>query len=181
MMYQDICICICQNMLVKRAIFIFPKQQDKVRAIAVLGELDGFPSMNNVWAKAVKYLLRLIQSTANVLLNAAFETVSKETHNWLQGIYHCLTQNGFLNIWFDPPGVNSNFHVGLKHRLNDQYIQSWRSKIHNSSRLTLLKRLETTFDNSVYINRVRTPVCYSHVFLLMWMYIRWYPHCMPYL
>ena len=72
--------------------------------------------------------------------------------------YHCLTQNGFSNIWFDPPGVNSNFHVVLKQRLNDQYIQSWRSKIGNSSRFTPLKKLKTTFDSSVYIDRVRNPV-----------------------
>ena len=126
--------------------------------VAVLGELGRFPIMNNVWAIAVKYWLRLVQSTANTLLNAAFETVCLENHNWLQGIYHCLTQNGFRNIWFDPPGVNSNFHVVLKQRLNDQYIQSWRSKIGNSSRFTLLKKLKTTFDRSVHIDRVRNPV-----------------------
>ena len=126
--------------------------------VAVLGELGRFPIMNNVWAIAVKYWLRLVQSTANTLLNAAFETVCIENHNWLQGIYHCLIQNGFKNIWFDPPGVNSNFHLVLKQRLNDQYIQSWRSKIGNSSRFTLLKKLKTTFDRSVYIDRVRNPV-----------------------
>ena len=87
-----------------------------------------------------------------------FETVFIENHNWLQGIYHCLTQNGFRNIWFDPPGVNSNFHVNLKQWLNDQYIESWRSKIGNSSRFTRLKKLITTFDRSVYIDRVRNPV-----------------------
>ena len=43
-------------------------------------------------------------------------------------------------------------------RLNDQYVQSWRSKIENSSRFTLLKKLKTTFDRSVYIDRVRNPV-----------------------
>ena len=96
-------------MLVKGDIFIFPKQQDKVWAIAVLGELDRFPSMNNLWTISVKYWVRLVQSTVNVLLKAAFETVSTENHNWFQGIYNCLTQNGFMNIWFDPPGVNNYF------------------------------------------------------------------------
>ena len=39
-----------------------------------------------------------------------------------------------------------------------QYIQSSRSKIENSSRFTLLKKLKTTNDRSVYIDRVRNPV-----------------------
>ena len=126
--------------------------------VAVLGELGRFPIMNNVWDIAVKHWLCLVQSTANTLSNAAFETVCVENHNWLQGIYHCLTQNGFRNIWFDPPGVNSNFHVVLKQRLNDQCKQSWRSKIGNSSRFTLWKKLKTPFDRSLYIDRVRNPV-----------------------
>lgn len=125
--------------------------------LAVLGELGRFPLNNTVWATCIKYWVRLHGGTRNELLNAAFRTAWEENHNWLQGIFHILTCNGFRYIWDHPPSSDSNFHVIYKRSLNDQYIQIWRSKLIESKRFTLLDKIKPTFSRSSYIDKIRNP------------------------
>ena len=128
---------------------------------AVQGELGIFPIEHRAYSLAVKYWLRLHNTTKNVLLNEAFNVVQNDNHEWIQSIQSLLCTNGFRYVWLNPMAVNpENFHKILRRRLDDQYIQIWRDKITSSSRFSLLGILDANssgFARSSYINIIQNP------------------------
>ena len=85
---------------------------------AVLGEVGRYPLTITCWSQVLKYWLRLVNGTKNVLLNSAFQKASHENHTWVQAMYLRLNRNGFKQTWLNQPDACSNFHVIFKHCLN---------------------------------------------------------------
>ena len=56
---------------------------------AVLGELGRYPLTITCWSQVVKYCLRLVNGTNNVLLNSAFQMASHENHTWAKQYISC--------------------------------------------------------------------------------------------
>ena len=124
---------------------------------AVLGELGRYPLTITCWSQVVKYWLRLVNGTNNVLLNSAFQMASHENHTWVQAIYFMLNRNGFKQTWLYHPDTSSNFHVIFKQCLVDQFIQQWRGIIGTSKRFCLLNAVKPTFQRSNYIDTIKSP------------------------
>ena len=124
---------------------------------AVLGELGRYPLTITCWSQVVKYWLRLVNGTKNVLLNSAFQMASHENHTWVQAIYFMLNRNGFKQAWLYHPDTSSNFHVIFKQCLVDQFIQQWRGIIGTSKRFCLLNAVKPTFQRSNYIDTIKSP------------------------
>ena len=124
---------------------------------AVLGELGRYPLTITCWSQVVKYWLRLVNGTKNVLLNSAFQMASHENHTWVQAIYFMLNRNGFKQTWLYHPDTSSNFHVIFKQCLVDQFIQQWRGIIGTSKRFCLLNAVKPTFQRSNYIDTIKSP------------------------
>ena len=124
---------------------------------AVMGELSRYPLSYNTWVAIIKYWMRLNNGTENMILNAAFQLAYNENHRWVQAVYHVLNHNGFKEVWLNPPPPESNFHVIIKQRLRDQYMQHWKAKISSSSWVSLLNTLKGTFERSRYIDTIKDP------------------------
>ena len=124
---------------------------------AVLGELGRYPLTITCWSQVVKYWLRLVNGTKNVLLNSAFQMASHENHTWVQAIYFMLNRNGFKQTWLYHPDTSSNFHAIFKQCLVDQFIQQWRGIIGTSKRFCLLNAVKPTFQRSNYIDTIKSP------------------------
>ena len=124
---------------------------------AVMGELGRYPLSYNIWVAIIKYWMRLNNGTGNMILNAAFQLAYNENHRWIQAVCHVLNHNGFKDVWLNPPPPESNFHVIIKQRLRDQYMQRWKAKISSSSRFSLLNNLKCTFERSRYIDTIKDP------------------------
>ena len=101
--------------------------------------------------------MRLNDGTENVILSAAFQLAYNENHRWVQAVYHVLNYNGFKEVWLNPSPPESNFHVIIKQRLRDQYIQRWKAKISSSNRFSFLNNLKGTFERSSYIDTIKDP------------------------
>ena len=128
--------------------------------LAVRGELGRYPISHSANAFAVKYWLRLSTGTANALLNEAFNICSLNEFDYVQGIQYLLCENGFGNVWADPRSVNRDyFHKIFKQRLNDQYLQVWNERLHNSNRFKTLKVLE--FGNGTIVFTYNSPLSRS--------------------
>ena len=94
---------------------------------AVMGELGRYPLSYNIWVAIIKYWMRLNNGTGVLILNAAFQLAYNENHRWVQAVYHVLNHDGFEDVWLNPPPPESNFHVIIKQRLRDQYMQRWKA------------------------------------------------------
>ena len=122
---------------------------------AVMGELGWYPLLYNIWVAIIKYWMRLNNGTGNMILNAAIQLAYNENHSWVQAVYHVLNDNGFKEVWLNPPPPESNSHVIIKQRLRDPYMQRWKAKIGSSSRFSLLSNLKGTLERSWYIDTIR--------------------------
>ena len=115
------------------------------------GELSRFPVLHNAWALAIKYWRRLCIGTRNVLLNECFEMCTQENHDWLQSIFY---------VWMtlEMPGLFLYILVRIfKQRLNDKFIQEWKSNVLSSKIFTLLSTLFKRYEMSTYITAVKNP------------------------
>ena len=124
---------------------------------AILCELGRFPLSYNSWGLSIKYWLRLTNGTENILLNEAFKDSHSGNHKWVQAIYRLLTNNGFKDMWYNPPGIRSNFHNVFRQRLYDQFIQGWYAKISESTRLSFLSDVKTVYKRSHCIDMIKNP------------------------
>ena len=122
------------------------------------GELGRYPISNTANAFAVKYWLRMNAGTENTLLNEAYHVCSQNKFEYIQGIQYLLCENGFGNVWANPCSVNrDNFHKTFKKRLNDQYVQDWNAKLHNSSRFKTLQVTHFEYKTQNYIDKIKNP------------------------
>jgi len=122
---------------------------------AVQGELGRHPLLHKAWGLAIKYWLRLTQGTSNVLLNAAFRISSDEEHSWIQSIKYLLENNGFGYIFLNPITVSIDFGKHFVERLNDQFKQTWKGKIQESSRFKFLNECKEEFKQSQYLTIIK--------------------------
>ena len=104
---------------------------------AVLGELGRYPLTITCWSQVVKYWLRLVKGTKNVLLNSAFQMASHENHTWVQAIYFMLNHNGFKQTWLYHPDTSSNFHV--------IFYNVWWTNLYNSGEALLVPRRDLAY------------------------------------
>ena len=104
----------------------------------------------------VKYWLRLVDGTKNVLLDSAFQMESYENHTWVQAIYFMLNRNGFKQTWLYHPDASSNFHVNFEKSLMDQFIQQRSGIIGTSKIFCLLNAVKPTFQRNNYIDTIKS-------------------------
>ena len=97
---------------------------------AVLGELGRHPLTFTCLVQVIKYWTRLSNGTKNDLLNSAFKMATIENNSWIQVIYFMLSHKSYRESWLYPPGVDNNFHIALRQRLRDQFIQHCNAIIH---------------------------------------------------
>ena len=125
---------------------------------AIHGELGRFPLSNTARSAIIRYWLRLNAGTKNILLNEAYNMCKRDNMPWFQGVQYLLCENGFGNVWLNPSSVDKDcFHKYFKQRLNDQYVQNWRSKVMHSSRFKILQLVHNDFKMSNYIEKIRNP------------------------
>ena len=124
-------------------------------------ELGIKPIDNKMHGLSIKYWLRLEQGTSNFLLNESYKESKNSNFEWTQGIQAMLINNGLGNVWNSPLSVNPlNFHKTFKNRLDDQFIQTLRDKIKNTTRFEILKtvfNVESEFRVQRYITLIRNP------------------------
>lgn len=101
--------------------------------------------------------MRLNSGTDNVLLGEAYKLTQSENHPWLQGIHYLLNVQGFGDVWNNPSAANATFHKAFKLRLDDQFKQARRSKLHSSSRFTTMSDLIDDRVHNSYIYKIRSP------------------------
>ena len=127
---------------------------------AIYCELAVFPVEHQALSLTIKYWLRLVNGTENILLNECYKDAINENFEWLQGVRAILNINGFGNVWLRPELVNcENFHRHFKQRLNDQFVQNLSTKISSSTRLELLHNLTSDnleFSRKRYIDLIRS-------------------------
>ena len=96
-----------------------------------MSELGRFPVSYTLWKYCVTYWQRLVQGTANDLLNHAYEESKKGNFSWLQNIQALLFKNGLGHIWKNSNGPNfAHKRAGniFFNRIKDQFIQNWSEK-----------------------------------------------------
>ena len=110
-----------------------------------MSELGRFPVSYTLWKYCVTYWQRLVQGTANNLLNHAYEESKKGNFSWLQNIQALLFKNGLGHIWKNSNSPNfSHKRAGniFFNRMKDQFIQNWSEKQKSfpfDSKLSILK------------------------------------------
>ena len=60
-------------------------------------------------------------------------------------------------MWYNLPGIRSNFHNVFRQRLYDQFIQDCYAKIWESTRLSFLFDVKTIYKRSQYIDMIKNP------------------------
>ena len=101
-----------------------------------------FPLEHQAYSLTIKYWLRLVNGTENVLLNECYNDSLNMNSEWLDGLNSTLNINGFGNIWINPESVNKDtFHKLFRQSVNDQFIQNLNGKLSTSNRLKLLHAL----------------------------------------
>ena len=71
----------------------------KANNLGSMSEQGRFPVSYILWKYCVTYWQRLVQGTANKLLNHAYEKSKKGNFSWLQNIQALLFKNGLGHIW----------------------------------------------------------------------------------
>ena len=97
---------------------------------AVYTEMGVFPLEHQAQSLTIKYWLRLVNGTENVLLNECYNDSLNMNSDWLDGLNSLLNINGFGNVWFNPESVNKDsFHKIFKQSINDQFVQNLSGKL----------------------------------------------------
>ena len=124
-----------------------------------------FPLEHQAQSLTIKYWLRLVNGTENVLLNECYNDSLNMNSDWLDGLNSLLNINGFGNVWFNPESVNKDsFHKIFKQSINDQFVQNLSGKLSTSNRLRLLNAL--TSDRSRY-TRIYTIIAVGPLFVCL--------------
>ena len=124
--------------------------------MCIYGVLNRFPILHNGWALAMTSWRRLCIGTRNILLNE-FLKYAEENHNWLQGIKYILSVNGFRDVRLYPIHICENFHKVYKQRLDDQFVQEWKSNVLSSKQFTILSTLFNRYEMNTYLSVVNSP------------------------
>ena len=128
---------------------------------AIYCELGVFPIENQALSLTIKYWLRLVKGTENILLNECYKEAIDHDFEWLQSVKATLSINGFRNVWINPHSVHyEHFHKIFKQRLNDQFVQNLNNKISSSTRFSLLNTLTadcSKFSRKKYIDQTDPP------------------------
>ena len=110
-----------------------------------MSELGRFPVSYTLWKYCVTYWQRLVQGTANNLLNHVYVESKKGNFSWLQNIQALLFKNGLGHIWKNSDSPNFAHKRGgniFFNRMKDQFIQNWSEKQKSfpfDSKLSILK------------------------------------------
>ena len=82
---------------------------------------------------------------------------------------YILRVNGFRDAWINPIHTCENFHKVLKQRLNDQFIQKWKSSVLSSKRFTVLSTLFSRYGMTAYLTTVKNPdIIYIYIYIHGW-------------
>ena len=79
--------------------------------------------------------------------------VNRGLKNWAGQVKTLLDMYVLFHIWLTQHVINlENFHIVLKQRVIDEFIQNWHEHIDNSESLILYKHLKEHFLPEFYIN-----------------------------
>ena len=114
---------------------------------------------HKVWTHVIRYWLRLEKGTCNEIVNRAWECAREQMHPWAQNVRHLLYRNGFGYARKTPHALHEKqFARGFLCRLNDQFVQKWRTKMNASPRFeTLMTVKEYEYEKSPYLKLVHDP------------------------
>lgn len=136
----------------------------------IQGELGAFPIMLDVKLRIVAFWLRIVAGSKEKLCyqiyKILYQLTSQNSYNspWLLYVKGILNECGLSYVWDTQFSeimqvVNSKALIkNIKRILQDQYIQTWRSAVHESSKCILYRSYKCNFNLEEYL--LSLPVAY---------------------
>ena len=130
--------------------------KSSISNMGVYGELGRCPLYISRYARIIKFWCQILD-LGNILINSLYDPLlaecSRGMNNWASSVKKLLDNYGFSYVWNNPFSVNlKTFHLLLKERVSDVFMQDWFNKISNSGSFTLYKNFKQSFEIEHYLN-----------------------------
>lgn len=118
------------------------------------GEFGRYPLEIIVKTRMIKYWVKLITGKQSKISKFSYDFMLKSDVNfkWTNHIRNIINQTGYTFVWNDQYNTNlKNFHVLIKTRLLDQFIQNWQASMNNSSKGRNYNAIKQSFNCEQYL------------------------------
>ena len=121
-----------------------------------LGDCDRYPLHIETMKRGLKYWFKLLKMEDKRYPKQCYIMLKNEDAygkiNWVTQLRSCLQINGFGYVWESQNVNNENVFINsFVTRARDQYLQNWRSKIDNSSKLSHYRQYKSVYEFEYYL------------------------------
>lgn len=127
----------------------------------IYGDLGRVSIQTYITQSIINYWFKILESEQTKYIKNAYKLMMTDLENkpnninWASKVRDLLSTLGFYEVWLNQGvGNKGNFLTELKLRLNDNFIQSWNSRISESSRANFYS-LFSNFNFQLYLDTVK--------------------------